>query len=55
MTMVKIDTYMGELEIESIYEDSFGYHAVTGEGLTRRTWYLTKARYEKLRQEVNSK
>lgn len=50
--MTKIKTALGELEVEYIYENSLGYHAVTGSGLSQRTWFLSKARYDKLKEEM---
>ena len=50
--MAKIKTYLGELEVEYVYENSLGYWAVTGKGLSRRTWSLAKAEYERLKKEL---
>lgn len=49
--MVKIKTYLGELKVEDIYENSLGYHAVTGKGLSQRTWTLTRDEYERLKED----
>lgn len=48
--MVKIKTPRGELEVEYVFENSLGYHAVTGSGLNQKTWFLTKDRYDNLKQ-----
>lgn len=50
--MVKIETFRGELEVEYVYENSLGYHAVTGNGLNQKTWHLTKDRYDNLKQQL---
>jgi len=51
--MVKIKTYLGEIEVEDIYENSLGCHAVTGEGLFQRTWTIRKTEYERLKKEMD--
>ena len=50
--MVKIKTFGGELEVEYVFEDGLGYHAVTGKGLSQRTWMITKDEYERLKKEI---
>jgi len=52
--MAKLKTGFGELEVEYIYENSLGYHVVTGEGFNQRTWFLSKARYDKLKEEMEA-
>ena len=44
----KLKTCLGEKEIEFLYQNSLGYFAVTGTGLSQRSWMLTKQEYEKL-------
>ena len=48
----KIKTFLGELEVEYVYKDSTGYYAVTGRGLSRRTWMLSLSEYEKLKRRM---
>lgn len=48
---ITIKTFLGELKITALREDSTGYYAITGKDLTRRTWTLSKDHYEKLCRE----
>ncbi|MCW1309128.1 MAG: hypothetical protein QXP04_00370, partial [Candidatus Nanoarchaeia archaeon] len=49
----KIKTFQGELEVKSFFRNSLGFFAVTGEGLSQRTWMLTKEEYKRLiRDEI---
>ena len=48
----KIKTFLGELEVEAVYTDSHNYWAVTGKGLSRRSWMITKAEYDRLKREL---
>lgn len=51
--MVTIKTFIGDLEVTSLYEEGKRYpahYAVTGEGLSRRTWHLTAEEYKALKK-----
>lgn len=50
--MAKINTYLGELEVKSVYKSSLGFFAITGEGLSRRTWTITASEYERIKREI---
>ena len=52
MSKPKIETYLGELDLECVFENSLGFFAVTGQGLNQRTWHITKQEYEKLKAEL---
>lgn len=48
--MKKIKTFLGELEVKYVFKSTTGYYAVTGDGLSKRTWMLSKSEYEKLKE-----
>lgn len=50
---MKIQTYLGELDVEYLYKNSLGCFAVTGDKLSRRSWMITKEEYEELSKEIS--
>ena len=51
-TTKTLKTFLGEKDIEFLYKSSLGYFAVTGTGLSQRSWMITKAEYDNLKKEA---
>lgn len=52
---VMVRTFIGDLEVESIYHNSLGFHAVTGEGLNQKTWNITAKEYKDLEKQLEAR
>ena len=50
--MAKIETYLGELEVVTVWHSSLGYWARTGKGMSARSWSLTKLEYDDLKKQL---
>jgi hypothetical protein len=49
----KLETAFGVFDVEAVFENSLGYHAITGTGWNQRTWTLTEAEYVKLKKQMD--
>ena len=51
---ILVKTFVGDLEVDHIYHNSLGYFAVTEEGLSQRTWNITAAEFEDLKNQLEA-